>query len=85
MHKDAPLRCVFFLLTYTMNTNVVLTYTKLLAFAFLLGTLEIFPLFTAGSSRTSCTSTRRASATNTVCKDVDIVCKHLVTLKHILK
>jgi hypothetical protein len=49
------------------------------------GNFGNFPLFTAGSSRMSCTSTRRASATNTVCKDVDIVCKHLVTLKHILK
>jgi hypothetical protein len=44
-----------------------------------------FPLFTAGSSRKTYPSARCSSATNAVCKDIDIFSKHLVTLIHILK
>jgi hypothetical protein len=42
-------------------------------------------LFTVGSSRTTCPSARCAPAASAVCKDIDIVNKHLVTLNHILK
>jgi hypothetical protein len=44
-----------------------------------------FPLFTVASSHKSCPSTRSASAANTICKDIDIFNKQLVTLNHILK
>jgi hypothetical protein len=44
-----------------------------------------FPLFTVGSSHKSCPFARSASATNTICKDIDIFSKQLVTLNHILK
>jgi hypothetical protein len=44
-----------------------------------------FPFFTVGSSHKSCPSARSTSAANTMCKDIDIFSKQLVTLYHILK
>jgi hypothetical protein len=44
-----------------------------------------FPLFTLGFYRKICPSARCASATNIVCKDIDIFGKHSVALNHILK
>jgi hypothetical protein len=38
-----------------------------------------------GSLHKSCPSARSASAANTICKDIDIFSKQLVTLNHILK
>jgi hypothetical protein len=44
-----------------------------------------FPLFTVGSSHKTCPSARSASAANTICKDIVVFSKQLVTLNHILK
>jgi hypothetical protein len=62
----------FFLLIFTVNINSALLHSKLLILAFFLENLEIFP-FTVGASRKNCPSARCASASNTVCKDVDIL------------
>jgi hypothetical protein len=43
---------LLFLLTFTVDINCVLPCSKLLPFALLLDILEIFPVFTVGSSRT---------------------------------
>jgi hypothetical protein len=71
------------LLMFAVDINCVLPYLKLLAFMLL--KIQRFPLFTVGSSLKNCLTTRCASATNTVWKDVDIFGNHLVMLKHILK
>jgi hypothetical protein len=50
-----------------LKTAVILVPTR---------TFRHFPLFTAGSSRKTHPSARRASAENTVCKDIDIFSKY---------
>jgi hypothetical protein len=44
-----------------------------------------FPLFTVGFSHKSWPSARSASAANTICNNIDIFSKQLVTQSHVLK
>jgi hypothetical protein len=71
----------YFLLILTVVLNFVFICLKLLALAFLFEILESPPVYTASSLKVvSCPPTRCTSTARTVCKDIDIFRKQLVTL-----
>jgi hypothetical protein len=68
-----------------MDINVVLPYSKPLAFVFLLEILEMSLCLLLLLHEKSCPTARCESAANTACEDADIFNKQVVMLKHISK